>query len=65
MEWTIGNLREEIKQPTKPSVNLSQHGLQCSQVNALKAIIPDLDPDSDALSRGSIDLGDGFILLRA
>jgi hypothetical protein len=65
MERTIGNLGEEIKQPSKPFANLSQRGLRRSQVNALKAIIPDLEPDSDALPRGSIDLGDGFILLRA
>jgi hypothetical protein len=65
MERTIGNLGEEIKQPSNPFANLSQRGLRRSQVNALKAIIPDLEPDSNELPRGSRDLGNGFILLRA
>jgi hypothetical protein len=34
-------------------------------VNALKAIIPDLEPDSSVLPHNAIDLGGGFILLRA
>jgi hypothetical protein len=28
LEWTIGNLGEEIKQPSNPFANLSQHGIQ-------------------------------------
>jgi hypothetical protein len=39
MERTIGNLTEEMKQSSQPFVNLSQHGLHCAQVNALKAMI--------------------------
>ena len=49
MEGTIGKLGEEIKQPSNPFANLSQCGTLHSQINALKAIIPDLEPDSDHL----------------
>jgi hypothetical protein len=49
MERTIGNLREEIRQPSNPYANLSQCGIRRSQVNALKAIMPDPDPDQDKL----------------
>ena len=40
-------------------------GLLRSQINALKAMIPELDPLPPAMPRGSRDIGDGFILLRA
>ncbi|KAJ7090488.1 hypothetical protein C8R44DRAFT_648205 [Mycena epipterygia] len=66
MERTIGNLGQEMKRHSNPYANLSQRSLRRSQVNALKAMIPDLAPDDDPkLPRGSIDLGGGFILLRA
>jgi hypothetical protein len=65
MERTIGNLGEEIKQHSNPYTNLSQRGLRRSQVNALKAMIPDLEPPTNLLPRGSIDLGGGYALLRA
>ena len=44
MERTIGNLGEEIWQPSKPYANLSQRGLIRNQVNALIAMVPDLVP---------------------
>jgi len=65
LERTIGNLGEEIKQPSKPFENLSQRGLRRSQVNALKAMIPDLEPDDNKTPRGAEPLGDGYVLLRA
>lgn len=65
MERTIGNLGEEIRQPSNPYANLSQRGLLRCQVNALKAMIPDLDPPPPALPRGAIDLGQAYALLRA
>ncbi|KAF8871855.1 hypothetical protein BD779DRAFT_1613874 [Infundibulicybe gibba] len=66
MERTIGNLGEEIHQPSNPFANLSQRGVRRSQVNALKAMVPDLGSDnSDSLPHGAIDLGDGYVLLRA
>lgn len=65
MERTIGNLGEEIRQPSNPYANLSQRGLLRCQVNALTAMIPDLQHVPPALPRGGIDLGKGFALLRA
>lgn len=65
MERTIGNLGEEIKLHSNPYANLSERGLRRSQVNALKAMIPELDPQEEKLPRGSIDVADGFVLLRA
>jgi hypothetical protein len=65
MERTIGNLGQEIKQDSNPYANLSQRACRRAQVNALKALIPDLEPDHDKLPRGSEDLGAGYVLLRA
>jgi hypothetical protein len=65
LERTIGNLGEEIRQPSNPFANLSQRGIRRCQVNALHAMFPDLDPLVSTLLRGSIDLGDGYVLLRA
>ena len=65
MERTIGNLGQEICQQSNPYANLSQRGLLRSQINALKAMIPDLDPLPPVVPRGGKDIGDGFILLRA
>lgn len=65
MERTIGNLGEEMRQPSNPYQNLSQRGLLRCQVNALMAIIPDLQPAIPTLPQGAIDLGNGYALLRA
>jgi hypothetical protein len=69
MERTIGNLGQEIKLHSNPYANLSERGLRRSQVNALKAMIPDLyDPQEKRekkFPQGSFDLGDGYVLLRA
>jgi hypothetical protein len=65
LERTIGNLGEEIKQHSDPFANLSQRALRRCQVNALKAMIPDLEPPENPLPRGSLDLGDGYVLLTA
>jgi hypothetical protein len=64
MERTIGNLGQEIRQHSNPYANLAQRGLLRSQINALKAMIPDLELESPPLPYGSIDLGDGYVLLR-
>ena len=64
IERTIGNLGEELKQPSNPFANLAQRGLRRCQTNALKAMVPDLDPPK-TLPHGSIDLGNSYILLRA
>ena len=68
LKWTIGNLEEEIKQPSNPFANLSQRGIRRARVNALKALIPNLTPDkkdASSLPRGARDLGDGFVLMCA
>ncbi|KAF8572886.1 hypothetical protein K439DRAFT_1650085 [Ramaria rubella] len=65
MERTIGNLGEEIKQPSNPFANLSQCGVQHCQINALKLIPGFEDSEDSAVPHGSIDLGGGYILLRA
>lgn len=65
MERTIGNLGEEIHQPSNPYANLSQRGLFRCQMNALNAMIPDLQPHASGLPRGAIDLGHGYALFRA
>ncbi|KAJ6484804.1 hypothetical protein C8R45DRAFT_829746 [Mycena sanguinolenta] len=65
IERTIGNLGQEIKSHSQPYANLSERSLRRCQVNALKAMFPDLDPETKELPRGAVDLGDGFALLRA
>jgi hypothetical protein len=65
MERTIGNLGQEIKQLSSPYANLAQRGLFRAQVNALKAMIPDLEPETSSIPRGGVDLGSGYHLLRA
>ncbi|KAI1782309.1 hypothetical protein LXA43DRAFT_957563 [Ganoderma leucocontextum] len=67
MERLIGDLGAEIKQPSKPYANLSQRAVRRCQVNALKAMLPELDRSRhpDALPRGAEDLGDRYALLRA
>ena len=63
MERTIGNLGQEIRQPSDPFSNLAQQGIRCCQVNALKAMIPHLDPPENTNPRASADLGNGYTLL--
>src|ERR1700761_530650 len=65
LECTIGNLGQEIKQPSKLYVNLANCGLWHSQLSALHAMLPDLAPDAPGLPRGAVELGDSFVLLRA
>ncbi len=66
MERTIGNLGEEVKQPSNPFANLSMRGLRRAENNALIARCPELDlSDKNPKPRGSHDLGGGFQLLRA
>ncbi|KAG2335234.1 hypothetical protein BDR05DRAFT_858792, partial [Suillus weaverae] len=49
MERTIGNLGQEIRQPSNPYVNLSREGVRRCQVNALKAMVPNLEDPKPAL----------------
>ncbi|KAI9567403.1 hypothetical protein HD554DRAFT_2205612 [Boletus coccyginus] len=63
MERTIGNLAQEIRQPSNPYSNLAQEGVHCCRTNSLLATIPELSVPSRALPESAIDLGDGLILL--
>ncbi|KAJ4495237.1 hypothetical protein C8R41DRAFT_895335 [Lentinula lateritia] len=65
MERTIGDLGQEVKQPSNPFANLAQRALRRAQVNALKIILPEVDSDTGyTLPKGAIDLGEGRVLLR-
>ncbi|KAG1726517.1 uncharacterized protein EDB91DRAFT_1061568 [Suillus paluster] len=64
MECTIGNLRQEIRQPSNPFSNLAQQGIQRCQVNALMAILSHYNKSCDSLPRGACDLGESYVLLR-
>jgi len=64
MERTIGNLGEEIRQPSQPFANLAERGARRAQVNSLIALVPNLVPDKP-LSHLSEDIGDNFILSMA
>jgi hypothetical protein len=64
LENTIGNLGREVHQHSNPFSNLAERGLLRARVNALQALVPELDP-AKPLPRGAIPLGDGYILLRA
>ncbi|KZP26461.1 hypothetical protein FIBSPDRAFT_732273 [Athelia psychrophila] len=60
IERTIGTIGEEIKQHSNAFVNFEERGLRRCQINALKALIPDIEVDSDRLPHSARDLGDGF-----
>ncbi|KAI0699679.1 hypothetical protein BC835DRAFT_1267577 [Cytidiella melzeri] len=66
IERTIGILGSQIRQPSKPFANMAQRAIRRCQVNALKHMFPDIDPDIDRplLPRGAYDIGDGYALLR-
>ena len=64
MERTIGNLGEEVRQPSQPYANLSQRGVLRCQINALLAMFPFLSPTLP-LPSGSIPLSSGHALLGA
>ncbi|KAH9851446.1 hypothetical protein C2E23DRAFT_869376 [Lenzites betulinus] len=68
IERLIGDLGSEIKQPSTPYANLSQRAIRRCQVNALKAMLPEIDRTrqlADKIPRGAQTLGDGYILLCA
>lgn len=67
LERVIGLLGAEIRQHSNPYANLSQRAVQWCQVNALKVMVPELDRDAQAqdFPKGSVDLGNDYVLLRA
>ncbi|KAL1726287.1 hypothetical protein EV714DRAFT_219610 [Schizophyllum commune] len=61
MERTIGNLGQEIRQPSNPYMNLSQRAVRRGQLNAIMALIPSLAPAaSGGAVRAGYTLGDGY-----
>jgi hypothetical protein len=64
MERTIGNLGQEIRQPSNPYANISQEGARRCKVNALLATVPELDPPPPQIPSTSIDLGEAYIRVR-
>jgi hypothetical protein len=62
MERTIGNLTQELRQPSNLYANLVQRALLRSQINSLKSIIPELE-EPTGLPRNVIDLSDEYVLL--
>ncbi|KIL55864.1 hypothetical protein M378DRAFT_90191, partial [Amanita muscaria Koide BX008] len=64
LENTIGNLGREVHQHSNPFMNLCQRGLLRAQTNALKVIVPELDPEPP-LTHGAQPIGDGYVLLTA
>lgn len=68
MERTIGNLGEEIRQPSNPFANLSRRAILHAQMNSLAAVCPSLylsQAKIPMLPRGAEKLKGGFALLRA
>lgn len=64
MEHTIGNLAKEIRlHSSSVYANLSQHASRHCQINAIKAIIPMIEPSSNTPPKGLLDLGQGYVLL--
>lgn len=61
---TIGNLGQEIRQPSNPYANLSKEGLRRCQVDTLLSVIPELDEAPKGLPNGAVDIGDRYTLLR-
>ncbi|TFK57266.1 hypothetical protein OE88DRAFT_1620989 [Heliocybe sulcata] len=64
-ENAIGFLGRLVHQPSNPFANLTQVTLRHVCMSALQAMVPDLIPDETALPCGAVDLGDGYVLLRA
>ncbi|KAG0699211.1 hypothetical protein DFH29DRAFT_1015572 [Suillus ampliporus] len=60
MERTIGNLGQEIRQPSQPYANLSQQGVRRCRINTLLSLMPELDEPPKGLPQGAVDVGDGY-----
>lgn len=66
MENAIGSLGAEIRQDFDPYANISQRGIIRAQTNAINSMMPDLSLKvKDKLPEYSVDLGNGYVLLRA
>ncbi|EIW75335.1 hypothetical protein CONPUDRAFT_66323 [Coniophora puteana RWD-64-598 SS2] len=66
MERAIGSLGRKLRQHLNPYANLEQRAINRVQTNALAIIYPELDTsDTLPLPHGTIDLGQGYVLLGA
>ncbi|KZV60743.1 hypothetical protein PENSPDRAFT_593394, partial [Peniophora sp. CONT] len=66
LERVIGLLVGELRQHSTPYAHLSQRGLHWCLRNAIKALIPELDNDTDYLPpKGAQTLSSGYVLLPA
>ena len=64
MESAIGSFGREVRSHSNTFANIANRGVLRAQINAIKARIPDLEPEP-ALTRGSFPFGDGYALLPA
>lgn len=65
MEHAIGDLTQDIRQPSNVFANLCQVTLRRAQLNALKNTCPELDPSSTrSIPKYAFDCGDGLLFLR-
>lgn len=66
-QWTtenyIGNITREIKQHSTPYANVAERALRRCQVNALKAMYPELVKESTTAAGLSIEVGNHYTLL--
>jgi hypothetical protein len=64
MESVIGSFGREIRSHSNTFTNVANRGVIRAQINAIKARIPDLEPDLE-LPQGSFPFGDSYALLQA
>lgn len=64
LERTIGNLVEQIRQHITVFAHLTEIALRRCRINALMAMVPELNPPQNP-PRGSQDIGGGYRLLKA
>jgi len=64
MENAVGSFGREVRSHSNAFANIANRGVLRAQINAIKARIPDLEPEP-TLPRGSFPFGDGYALLRA
>ena len=63
MEQIIGVLGSHLRQPSNPFANLTAQAQKMAHINSLVAIWPSFEKATQN-PYGSIDLGDGYVLLR-
>lgn len=64
MESAVGSFGREVRSHSNTFTNIANRGVLRAQINAIKARIPDLEPEP-TLPQGSFSFGDGYALLRA